>query len=84
MGTTAVNCAKRVGPAPVTWCCHTEVESAQETSRRRLLRRGFWLEYLTLGWNVVGHREETDLNGKQEHRARLDDSCLLRLFHAFA
>lgn len=28
--------------------------AADAPSRRRLLRRGFALEYLTLGWNVVG------------------------------
>lgn len=27
---------------------------ADQTNRARLLRRGFLLEYLTLGWNVVG------------------------------
>jgi divalent metal cation (Fe/Co/Zn/Cd) transporter len=30
------------------------VTSADEITRRGLLRRGFLLEYLTLGWNVVG------------------------------
>jgi divalent metal cation (Fe/Co/Zn/Cd) transporter len=28
--------------------------SIDETTRATLLRRGFWLEYLTLAWNVVG------------------------------
>ena len=28
--------------------------SASPEARRRLLRRGFWLEYATLGWNVAG------------------------------
>ena len=30
------------------------VKSTEEITRRGLLRRGFLLEYLTLGWNVVG------------------------------
>jgi divalent metal cation (Fe/Co/Zn/Cd) transporter len=30
------------------------VTSADQTTRPALLRRGFLLEYLTLGWNVVG------------------------------
>jgi divalent metal cation (Fe/Co/Zn/Cd) transporter len=30
------------------------VTAVNETSRRALLRRGFALEYMTLGWNVVG------------------------------
>ncbi|GIH19588.1 cation transporter [Rugosimonospora africana] len=28
--------------------------SAEKITRRGLLRRGLWLEYVTLGWNVVG------------------------------
>ena len=33
----------------------TEASSAYAASdRARLLRRGLWLEYVTLGWNVVG------------------------------
>jgi divalent metal cation (Fe/Co/Zn/Cd) transporter len=32
----------------------TEKSEAAETSRAALLRRGFVLEYATLGWNVVG------------------------------
>lgn len=30
------------------------VSDVKETSRQALLRRGFLLEYATLGWNVVG------------------------------
>jgi hypothetical protein len=30
------------------------VTTADPTSRQRLLRRGFALEYATLGWNIVG------------------------------
>lgn len=30
------------------------VSDVKETSRQALLRRGFLLEYVTLGWNVVG------------------------------
>ncbi|MFI0968180.1 hypothetical protein ACH4S8_43585 [Streptomyces sp. NPDC021080] len=35
------------------WETHL-VGDAKESSRRVLLRRGFVLEYVTLGWNVVG------------------------------
>jgi len=45
------------GPVYVTpGLRHCAVKSADEIIRRGLLRRGFWLEYLTLGWNLVGHR----------------------------
>ena len=36
-------------------CCHTVPVAAPESAARSLLlRRGFLLEYATLGWNVVG------------------------------
>jgi divalent metal cation (Fe/Co/Zn/Cd) transporter len=42
-----------LGPGWVAWQT-AEVTSVEEITRRRLLRRGFRLEYATLGWNVVG------------------------------
>lgn len=34
---------------------HSQVQSGAAIAERgRLLRRGLWLEYVTLGWNVVG------------------------------
>jgi hypothetical protein len=38
---------------PATWE-HDSVTAADDARRRALLRRGFALEYLTLGWNVAG------------------------------
>jgi divalent metal cation (Fe/Co/Zn/Cd) transporter len=35
-------------------CQTAGVHSTDEVSRRRLLRRGLRLEYVTLGWNLVG------------------------------
>ena len=35
-------------------CENRAVSSTDDTARRTLLRRGFALEYATLGWNVIG------------------------------
>jgi hypothetical protein len=41
------------GPAPGSW--QTRAMTVMEDSTRKaLLRRGFALEYVTLGWNVAG------------------------------
>lgn len=41
-------------PHPADDCDNPPVNEDNATSRQSLLRRGFALEYTTLGWNVVG------------------------------
>jgi divalent metal cation (Fe/Co/Zn/Cd) transporter len=41
-------------PADLPICDTAAVTDAEEATRRPLLRRGFALEWITLGWNVAG------------------------------
>jgi divalent metal cation (Fe/Co/Zn/Cd) transporter len=41
------------GRCPTTWENHP-VTTSEDTATKALLRRGFALEYITLGWNVIG------------------------------
>ena len=43
-----------VMPEHVTGWHDASVTETDDRARARLLRRGFWLEYVTLGWNVAG------------------------------
>jgi divalent metal cation (Fe/Co/Zn/Cd) transporter len=42
------------GPADLPICDTAAVMDAEDATRRPLLRRGFALEWITLGWNVAG------------------------------
>src|SRR5690242_6227013 len=53
-GNSRRSSGRRVFPADRELCEDLAVTSTDDTARQRLVRRGFALEYATLGWNVIG------------------------------